>query len=58
MCHDPSVFEKENGPGIGFWISGVLGAVAGGFALYLGAGFWLAFGVFVVVAVAMGVLLS
>ena len=49
---------KENGPGIGFWISLGLGAVAGVFALYLGAGIWLSLGVFVVVAVAMGLLLS
>jgi hypothetical protein len=52
------VFEKENGPGIGFWISVALGAVAGGFALFLGAGFWVSAGIFVLVALAMGLLLS
>ena len=52
------MFEKENGPGIGFWIAVGLGAVAGGFALYLGAGLWISLGIFVVVAVAMGLLLS
>ena len=58
LCHDPGVPVKENGPGIGFWIAVGIGAVAGAFALYLGAGVWLSLGVFVVVAVAMGLLLS
>ena len=58
LCHDPRVPAKENGPGIGFWIAMGLGAAAGAFALYLGAGLWLSAGVFIVVAVAMGLLLS
>lgn len=59
LCHDPHVgITKENGPGIGFWISLGIGAVAGGGALALGAGWLLALGIFVVVSVAMALLLS
>jgi hypothetical protein len=52
------VFEKENGPGIGFWISVGLGVAAGAFAVYLGGGILGFLVVSVVVAVAMGLLLS
>ena len=48
----------ESGPGIGFWISLAIGAVAGGGALALGASVLLSFGVFVVVSVVMTLLLS
>lgn len=58
VCHDPSVFEKEDGPGIGFWISVGLGVAAGAFAVYLGGGIIGFLVVTVVVAVAMGLLLS
>ena len=52
------MFEKENGPGIGFWIAVVLGVAAGAFAVYLGGGVVGFLVVSVVVAVAMGLLLS
>jgi hypothetical protein len=58
MCHDPPVFEKENGPGTGFWIAVSLGVAAGAFAVYLGGGVVGFLVVSVVVAVAMGLLLS
>ena len=58
MCHDPLVFEKENGPGVGFWISVGLGLAAGAFAVYLGGGILGFLIVSVVVAVGMGLLLS
>ncbi len=48
-------FSEERGPGIGFWISLALGAVAGGLAMGLGAG-WIGF-VVVAVVVAIGMLL-
>lgn len=48
----------ESGPGIGFWISLGIGAVAGVGSLFLGAGWLLAFGIFVVVSIAMALLLS
>ncbi|MBJ7357322.1 hypothetical protein [Nocardioides sp.] len=52
------MFERENGPGIGFWISVGLGVVAGASAVYLGGGVLGFLIVSVVVAVAMGLLLS
>jgi hypothetical protein len=52
------VFERENGPGIGFWIAVGSGLVAGAFAVYLGGGILGFLVVSVVVAVAMGLLLS
>lgn len=52
------MFEKENGPGIGFWISVGLGVAAGAFAVYLGGGLIGFLVVSVVVGVAMGLLLS
>ena len=52
------MFEKENGPGIGFWIAVGLGVAAGAFAVYLGGGILGFLIVSVVVAVAMGLLLS
>lgn len=52
------MFEKENGPGIGFWIAVGLGLAAGAFAVYLGGGILGFVIVSVVVAVAMGLLLS
>jgi hypothetical protein len=58
MCHDPRVFEKENDPGIGFWIAVGSGVLAGAFAVYLGGGILGFLIVSVVVAVAMGLLLS
>lgn len=58
VCHDRLVFERENDPGIGFWIAVGLGLVAGGFAVYFGGGVIGFLVVFVVVAVAMGLLLS
>ena len=52
------MFEKENGPGVGFWISVGLGLAAGAFAVYLGGGLVAFLVVSVVVAVAMGLLLN
>lgn len=52
------MFERENGPGIGFWIAVGSGLAAGAFAVYLGGGILGFLIVAVVVAVAMGLLLS
>ena len=49
---------KESGPGIGFWISLGLGAVAGVISLVAGAGFLISLAIFVVVSVAMALMLS
>jgi hypothetical protein len=49
---------RESGPGIGFWISVAIGAVAAGGALAIGASVLVSFGVLVVVTVVMALLLS
>ena len=49
---------KEDGPGIGIWISMAIGLVAGLAFLWQGAGLLLAFIVFVVVSIVMAVLIS
>lgn len=53
-CHDPRVPVNEEGPGVGVWISLVLGLVAGGVAAYLGTGI---IG-FVVVALVVGITMA
>ena len=58
MCHDLRVPVKEDGPGIGIWISMAIGLVAGLAFLWQGAGLLLAFIVFVVVSIVMAVLIS
>ena len=59
LCHDSRMgITRESGPGIGFWISVALGALAGVVSFVAGAGFVISLVIFVVVSVGLAVMLS
>lgn len=58
MCHAEVVVTRESGPGLGFWISVAIGAVAGVVSFVVGAGFVLSLVIFIGVSVAMALMLS
>lgn len=50
--------SRESGPGLGFWISVALGALAGVIALVAGAGVLVSLVIFVVVSIGLVLVLS
>lgn len=58
MCHAEVVVTRESGPGLGFWISVAIGAVAGVVSFVVGVGFVLSLVIFIGVSVGMALMLS